>query len=768
MDKKESKPTKSTPARKRFPRTHVDLSEFKGAGKDMIKRRDRIEKLIEKRIKELKTINKKLQREIAKHRRTEDSLRSALSETKQHQAEISALLEGIRTVLESRDFYDTAKSIFDTCKKIIGATAGYVALVSEDGTRNEVTFLDSGGLPCTVDPNLPMPIRGLREIGCRAGKTVYHNDFSNSEFVKLMPQGHVHLDNVLFAPLKIKAKVVGLLGLANKQGGFTEEDVRIASGFGELAAIALCNKWNEEFLMKVRDSLEIQVQERTAELTEANEALQSAIEEHKRMTEALQESEERFRTVADFTYDWEYWITPDRGYIYVSPSCERVTGYSPEEFLRDPKLLETITHPDDKDVITRHISEYSESEKVGSLDFRIITRSGEERWISHRCQSVRSKEGAFIGRRASNRDITERMKTGEALRKSEARLAEAQRIAHLGNWEWDIRKNKLYWSDEIYRIFGLTPQQFGATYDAFLSYVHPEDRDFVKKAVNDALCGKPYSIDHRIVLPDGTVRFVHEQGEVTFVESGEPIRMLGTVQDITEKKETEMQLIMSERLSALGQMASGIAHEINNPLATIAGCTEGLLNRINKGRYDYELFKNYLKIIEEEVERCKKITVSMLSFVRKGTYEKDYVNINEILDKTLELIGLQGRLKEIEIVRIYNRELPLIEESEGELRQAFLAIITNSLDAMQDRGVLTLETGIENDAVFINISDTGLGMPPELIGKIFDPFFTTKSEKGGVGLGLSIAHKIITDNRGKIEVASDKVRGTTFKIILTP
>ncbi len=316
-------------------------------------------------------------------------LRRALEETKQRQAEISALLKGTHTVLESRDFYEAARSIFNSCKSLIGATAGYIALLSKDGTQNEVAFLDSGGLPCSVDPNIPMPIRGLRGIGYRTGKTVYHNDFSNSEFVEFIPQGHVRLENVLFAP--------------------------------------------------------------------------------------------------------------------------------------------------------------------------------------------------------------------------------------------------------------------------------PDDRDFVKKAVNEALYGKPYSIDHRIILPDGTVRIVHEQGEVTFGESGEPIRMLGTVQDITEKKETEMQLIMSERLSALGQMASGIAHEINNPLATIGGCAEGLLNRINKGQVDHELFKkNYFKIIDEEVTRCKKITTNMLSFVRRGTYEKSYVNAHEILDKTLELISLQGRLKGVSILRNYGEGVPLI------------------------------------------------------------------------------------------------------------
>jgi signal transduction histidine kinase len=242
--------------------------------------------------------------------------------------------------------------------------------------------------------------------------------------------------------------------------------------------------------------------------------------------------------------------------------------------------------------------------------------------------------------------------------------------------------------------------------------------------------------------------------------------MLGTVHDITEKKENELRLIMSERLSALGQLASGIAHEINNPLATIGGCAEGLLNRLNKGQFEPELFKNYLKIIDEEVERCKNITTNMLSFVRKGTYTKSYVNVHEILDKTLELISLQGRLKEVSILRNYGEGVPLIQASEGDLKQVFLAVVINSLDSMDDNGTLTLETGIENSMVFIKIVDTGSGIPSELIRRIFDPFFTTKSEKGGVGLGLSIANKIITDNGGRIEVISEEGKGTTFTITL--
>jgi len=371
-------------------------------------------------------------------------------------------------------------------------------------------------------------------------------------------------------------------------------------------------------------------------------------------------------------------------------------------------------------------------------------------------------------------EIEERKKVEEELAKSRERLAEAQRIVRIGNWDWDIRTNALHWSDEIYRIFGLTSSEFGMTYDAFLQLVHPDDRDSIKKAVSEALYGEPYSIEHRIVLSDGSIRCVHGEGEVTFGESGEPIRMVGTVQDITEKKENEIRLLMSERLAALGQIASGIAHEINNPLAAIAACADGIMNRVRKGQIETELFENYLGIIQEEVARCKGITTSMLSFVRKAIYEKKYVDVNYVLDKTLELIGFQGRLKEVEVIKNYRGVLTVFG-SEGELRQVFLALLVNALDAMGDRGALTLNTATisgdtddrnEGSSVFITIRDNGPGIPPEFVGKVFDPFFTTKADAGGIGLGLSIVNTIIKDHNGTIQVSSEQGKGTAFRIIL--
>jgi signal transduction histidine kinase len=235
---------------------------------------------------------------------------------------------------------------------------------------------------------------------------------------------------------------------------------------------------------------------------------------------------------------------------------------------------------------------------------------------------------------------------------------------------------------------------------------------------------------------------------------------------VTEEKEREMRLIMSERLASLGQMASGIAHEINNPLAAIAGCTEGLLKRVEQERFEPELFRNYLKIIEEEILRCKNITTGMLSFVRKTTYDKQDVDVHKTLDKALEIIGFQGRLKEVEILRAYKEEMPHIRGSEGELRQVFLAIITNALDVMEGRGGLTIETGVEGKEIFVRITDTGPGIPQEHITRVFEPFFTTRGDKGGTGLGLAIANKIVTNHGGSLDVFSEPGKGAAFRITL--
>ncbi|MGQ9688011.1 MAG: GAF domain-containing protein [Desulfobaccales bacterium] len=171
---------------------------------------------------------------------TEADLRAALAEVERRHRETRALLEAAHAVMAHDQFAETAREIFDRCRNVIGAAAGYISLLNPAGTANELVFLDAGGLPCTVDPDLPMPIRGLRAVAYATGEVVYDNDFLLSDHVRFLPPGHVVLENVLFAPLKTpEHKTVGLLGLSNKPGGFTQEDACLAAGFAEIAAIAL-------------------------------------------------------------------------------------------------------------------------------------------------------------------------------------------------------------------------------------------------------------------------------------------------------------------------------------------------------------------------------------------------------------------------------------------------------------------------------------------------------------------------------------------------
>jgi len=299
----------------------------------------------------------------------------------------------------------------------------------------------------------------------------------------------------------------------------------------------------------------------------------------------LSEAELRYRTVADFTYDWEYWETPDGTLRYTSPSCERITGYPAEAFLSNPRLLDDLVLSQDRDAwsMHRHATEHRVPQEI---EFRIQRQDEQIRWVEHVCQAVNDDQGTFLGYRASNRDITarkvveeelarhrehleelvrartdelaqanaelrreiaERQQAEQALKRGEERYALAQRAANIGSWDWDIRTGDLYWSDQIEPMFGFEPGQFGASYEAFLESVHPADRQFVMDAVDASVeTGLDYAIEHRIVWPDGTVRWVSEVGDVICGENGEAVRMLGIVQDITARRKAQEALRESE------------------------------------------------------------------------------------------------------------------------------------------------------------------------------------------------------------------------------
>jgi PAS domain S-box-containing protein len=349
------------------------------------------------------------------------------------------------------------------------------------------------------------------------------------------------------------------------EGPFQNEERNLINAIAERVGKIIIRKQTEEKLKEYTEKLENLVEQRAKDLKESEERLQ-----------AILTGIGDLITIQNKDLDI-IWANKPMQEIYgdvIGKKCYRVYK-GLEEKCPDCTVERVLV--EEKSVVTQRPN---------------ILPDGRTMHILTTSSPIRDTEGNIIAVVEVVKDITERKHAEEALKKSEARLAEAQRIAHLGNWDWNIQTNELHWSDEIYRIFGLTPQEFGATYDAFLNSVHPEDREFVTQSVDEALYErKPYSIDHRIILPDGEVRIVHEQAEVTFDETGRPVRMMGTVLDITEQKKLERQLIESERRyrglyesSIDGILSADMDNRIiecNHAFADMLGYSKDELSKLN-------------------------------------------------------------------------------------------------------------------------------------------------------------------------------------------
>jgi len=377
-----------------------------------------------------------------------------------------------------------------------------------------------------------------------------------------------------------------------------------------------------------------------------------------------------------------------------------------------------------------------------------------------------------------------RKRLEDELRKSESRLTRAMSIAHLGFWEWNIVTNDLYWSEELYRIFDVPPEEKDLTYDVFTNCVHPEDREFVQRHVDAAVNeDAQYDIEYRIALSSGQVRYTRAQGKVARDQNGNGLCMVGTVMDITDRKEAEEalskkdeELRQSQKMEAVGSLAGGIAHEFNNLLQAIGGYTRYAMEGLAPEEQRYQ----DLQQVRQAADRAADLTRQLLGFSRRQVLERKNVDANQVIvDLSKMLRPVIGEHIELDVK--LDAEAGAVLADAGQLQQVLLNLCLNARGAMPSGGRLLLKTqevvlreplsgprfhvGTGRYTV-ISVADTGCGMTQKVKERIFEPFFTTKEVGQGTGLGLATAYGIVQQHEGAIHVYSEVGRGTVLKVYL--
>ena len=494
------------------------------------------------------------------------------------------------------------------------------------------------------------------------------------------------------------------------------------------------------------------------------------VSERKRAEKDIREREKRYRFLYEESFAINMVIGMDQTVLDVNQSAAEALGYSKDELLGRP-VVEFLIPEQQKEAISeikRGFPQHYETAR----EYDVYARNGSVHTILLSSGQAPLYDGErLVGILVSGTDITERRQAQLALLHSEAGLKEAQRIAHVGNWEWNLSTNELVWSEEIYRIFGLTPQEFGATFEAFVDSVHPDDREFVKQSADAALHeGKPYSIKHRILLPDGSERHVYEEGEVT-LDDGKPVRMAGTVQDITERERAEEALrtliAQTERMGATVTLAAGVAHELNNPMMGMLNFAQYCLKHTS----GEDRIHPVLRDMERETKRCVDIVKNLLTFSRtgkEGDEERQRGDVAVVIDRVLRLFSHRIERERVTVMKYIDPATPQIWMKMNGIQQVVLNLMNNALDAVSEseKKEVRIELAPRGAFVHLSVTDSGSGIAPENLESIFQPFFTTKPAGRGTGLGLSINRTIVQEHGGAMTCESEAGISTTFRVIL--
>ena len=522
-----------------------------------------------------------------------------------------------------------------------------------------------------------------------------------------------------------------------------------------------------------------------AKLRELSNELEKRVAER---TDELRERHRFIETLFDSVEDLMAVIDKQGNYISVNKKVEEVYNIKREAIIG--KNISTVFPALKGSEMSDNLEKAIAGQSIHNIAYRspVTGRFYENFYIPLRNESQEAYGVLVIGH-----DSTAIMEAAGKIEAVNTKLTEAQRLAHIGNWEWDIPGDNITWSDELYRIFGLVPREFEASFQTFLRYIHPEERDHVAKIIQDALFNQqPFSFYHRVVRPDGTIRILHGRGEVHVDDNKQPITMAGTAQDVTELKqaENEIRKITDELMrynkeleqinKALESFTFVASHDLQEPVRKIRTFLN-LIAEKETGNLS-EKSKDYMNRTIRAATQMQQLIHDLLLYSRTTTSSEHFkkTDLNNILhDVTTEL----KEMIEEKNAFVVTEKLPELEVIPFQLHQLFVNMISNSLKFsgadrkphihikadMVDKDSLELNNGNIYEKYYrITISDNGIGFDPRYDDKIFDLFqrLHSKNKYSGTGIGLAICKKIIENHDGFITAHGEPDKGATFIVYL--
>jgi len=486
-----------------------------------------------------------------------------------------------------------------------------------------------------------------------------------------------------------------------------------------------------------------------------------------------------YRTLVEQVRDYAIFLIDSAGWIRSwNEGVQRVFGHTRDEFIG--LHTSALFPPEDiaAGIPTREL-ETARTEGEANDDRWLVRKDGNRFWANGVSTALREPTGGVIGFAKIVHDRTDQKRTEEALRESEQRLTAALHAAQMGTWRWDIATDVYTFDESLHALFGLAPDEQIRSFGDFLEHLHPEDRSTVvvafQRSVNE---GADFNVEFRVPLPDGGLRWLRDQGQVVRDADGQVESLTGACVDITERRRTEERVRHAQRMEAVGQLAGGVAHEINNMMQGVLGFSELLLHALPAG----DERRSDVEQIRRAAGRAAMVTGQLLAFSRRQVLRAEVLELGAVIENIEPMLRrLLGEDRQLVVSRASG--IGRVKADQGQVEQVLINLALNARDAMPSGGRLTLalrnvdldlayggrHPGIEirpGPYVMIAASDTGHGMDAATQARIFEPFFTTKPTGQGTGLGLATVYGIIRQSGGYIWVYSEPGQGTTFKVYL--